>query len=158
MKYVVRFSLNRFASSGQATQDRVANVPNFVEIMPDQERGSISWGRGDLIDDDEHYIAIADRPFTITIRREVLAGQGDSQEWEIEAEEVAKMRKYKKYNCFWNNSSSDMLDFYRALEEAIAAGIVAVDEDDNDGTALMVDRDFIGTFERLAKEHNIDIR
>jgi len=61
----------------------------------------------------------------------------------------------KKYNCFWNNSS-DMVDFYRALEEAIAAGIVVVDEDDNDGTALMVDRDFIGTFERLAKEHNIE--
>lgn len=63
----------------------------------------------------------------------------------------------RKYNCFWNNSS-EMVDFYRALDEAIAAGIVVVDEDDNDGTALIVDRDFIGTFERLAKGHNIDIR
>ena len=66
------------------------------------------------------------------------------------------MRKYKKYNCFWKNDSSEMVSFLRELEPQIEAGIVVVDEDDNDGTALMVDRDFIGTFERLAKEYNIE--
>jgi len=49
-----------------------------------------------------------------------------------------------------------MVSFLRELEPQIEAGIVVVDEDDNDGTALMVDRDFIGTFERLAKEYNIE--
>ena len=88
-RYVVKFRLNRYASSIQATQDSVV-APDYVKIVPDQEQISSSWGRGDLIDVDEHYIATADRPFTITIRREVLAGQGDSQEWEIEAEEVAE--------------------------------------------------------------------
>ena len=82
-RYVVKFKLNRFVSSSQATQDRVAYVPDFVRITPIER---CSWGRGDLIDDDDHYIAVADRPFTITLRREVLAGQGDGWEWE----EVAK--------------------------------------------------------------------
>jgi len=62
----------------------------------------------------------------------------------------------KKYNCFWKNDSSEMVSFLRELEPQIEAGIVVIDEDDNDGTALMVNRDFIGTFERLAKEHNIE--
>ena len=61
----------------------------------------------------------------------------------------------KKYNCFWNNSS-DMVDFYRALEGAIAGGIVSVDEDDNDGTALNVACDFAETFEQMAEEYNIE--
>ena len=84
-RYVVKFRLNRFASSIQATQDSVV-APDFVKIEPDPEQISSSWGRGDLIDVDEHYIATADRPFAITIRREVIAGQGDGWEWE----EVAK--------------------------------------------------------------------
>ena len=62
----------------------------------------------------------------------------------------------KKYNCFWRESS-EMVDFYRALEEAIAAGIVVVDEDDNDGTAFDVACDFAETFEELARKHNIEI-
>ena len=85
MKYIVRFSLNRFASSVQATRDSVV-APNFVKIEPDPEQSSSSWGRGDLVDIDEYYVATADRPFTITLRREITAGQGDSWEWE----EVAK--------------------------------------------------------------------
>ena len=89
MKYVVKFSLNRFASSIQATRDSVV-APNFVKIIPDQEQCSSSWGRGGLVDIDEHYVAIADRPFAITIRREVLAGQGDGWEQKIEAKEVSK--------------------------------------------------------------------
>ena len=88
-KYVVKFRLNRFASSIQATQDRIAYVPDYVRILPD-ERGSISWGRGDIVDIDEHFIAVANRPFAITLRREVLAGQGDGWELKIKAEEVAK--------------------------------------------------------------------
>ena len=62
----------------------------------------------------------------------------------------------QKYNCFWREDSSEMVSFLRELEPQLEAGIVVVDEDDNDGTALIVDRDFIGTFERLAKEHNIE--
>ena len=89
MKYVVKFSLNRFASSIQATQDHVV-APNFVKIIPDREQRSSSWGRGGLIDIDEHYVAIANRPFAITIRREVIAGQGDGWEQKIEAKEVLK--------------------------------------------------------------------
>ena len=85
MKYIVRFSLNRFASSVQATQDSVV-APDFVKIGRDPEQSSISWGRGDLIDVDEHFIATADRPFAITLRREVIAGQGDGWE-EIRAAE-----------------------------------------------------------------------
>lgn len=87
--YVVKFSLNRFASSIQVTHDSVV-APNFVKIIPDQEQHSSSWGRGGLVDIDEHYVAIADRPFTITIRREVIAGQGDGWEQKIEAKEVSK--------------------------------------------------------------------
>ena len=86
MKYIVKFSLNRFASSIQATRDSVV-APNFVKIVPQH---SSSWGRGGLVDIDEHYVAIADRPFTITIRREVIAGQGDGWEQKIEAKEVSK--------------------------------------------------------------------
>ena len=89
MKYIVKFSLNRFASSIQATQDHVV-APNFVKIIPDQEQRSCSWGRGGFVDIDEHYVAIADRPFAITIRREVLAGQGDGWKQKIEAKEVSK--------------------------------------------------------------------
>ena len=85
MKYIVKFSLNRFASSVQATQDSVV-APDFVKIGCDPEQSSISWGRGDLIDVDEHFIAMANRPFTITLRREVIAGQGDGWE-EIRAAE-----------------------------------------------------------------------
>jgi len=85
MKYIVKFSLNRFASSVQATQDSVV-APDFVKIGRDPEQSSISWGRGDIVDIDEHFIAVANRPFTITIRREVLAGQGDGWE-EIRAAE-----------------------------------------------------------------------
>lgn len=85
MKYIVKFSLNRFASSVQATQDSVV-APDFVKIERDPEQDSISWGRGDIVDIDEHFIAMANRPFTIIIRREVLAGQGDGWE-EIRAAE-----------------------------------------------------------------------
>ena len=85
MKYIVKFSLNRFASSVQATQDSVV-APDFVKIERDPEQSSISWGRGDIVDIDEHFIAVANRPFTITIRREVIAGQGDGWE-EIRAAE-----------------------------------------------------------------------
>ena len=84
--YVVKFCLNRFVSSSQATQDCVAYAPDYVKIEPDPEQSSSSWGRGDLVDIDEYYVATADRPFTITLRREITAGQGDSWEWE----EVAK--------------------------------------------------------------------
>ena len=66
--------------------------------------------------------------------------------------------KYKKYNCFWREDSSEMVSFLRELEPLVEAGVVTIDEDDNDGTALVVDIDFIETFERLAKGHNIDIR
>ena len=89
MKYVVKFSLNRFKSIDSTTRGRVV-APNFVKIIPDQEQRFCSWGRGGLVDIDEHYVAIADRPFTITIRREVLAGQGDGWEQKIEAKEVSK--------------------------------------------------------------------
>jgi len=85
MKYIVKFSLNRFASSVQATQDSVV-APDFVKIGRDPEQSSTSWGRGDIVDIDEHFIAMANRPFSIIIRREVLAGQGDGWE-EIRAAE-----------------------------------------------------------------------
>ena len=62
----------------------------------------------------------------------------------------------KKYNCFWREESGEMVAFLHTLEPQLEAGIVVVDEDDNDGTALIVNRDFIGTFERLAKEYNIE--
>lgn len=62
----------------------------------------------------------------------------------------------KKYNCFWKNDSSEMVDFYRALEPQIAAGIVSIDEDDNDGTAFNVACDFADTFEQMAEEYNIE--
>jgi hypothetical protein len=90
MKYVVKFTLNRFASSLQATQDSV-DAPDFVKIETDPEQSSISWGRGDLVDIDEYYVATADRPFSITLRREVTAGQGDGWERKIEAKEVSNI-------------------------------------------------------------------
>ena len=90
MKYVVKFTLNRFASSLQATQDNV-DAPGFVKIEPDPEQSSISWGRGDLVDIDENYVATADRPFAITLRREIIAGQGDGWERKIEAKEVSNI-------------------------------------------------------------------
>jgi len=68
------------------------------------------------------------------------------------------MRKYKKYNCFWREDSSQMVSFLHTLEPYIKAGIVAFDEDDNDGTALLVNIEASAAFEKLAKEHNIDIR
>ena len=64
----------------------------------------------------------------------------------------------KKYNCFWKNDSSEMVSFLRELEPYIEAGVVTIDEDDNDGTALVVDIETSDFFEQLAKEHNIDIR
>ena len=66
--------------------------------------------------------------------------------------------RYKKYNCFWRKDSSQMVSFLRALEPYIEAGVVTIDEDDNDGTALVVDIETSDFFEQLAKEHNIDIR
>lgn len=66
--------------------------------------------------------------------------------------------KYKKYNCFWRKDSSEMVSFLRALEPYIGAGVVTFDEDDNDGTALVVNIEASAAFEKLAKEHNIDIR
>ena len=63
----------------------------------------------------------------------------------------------KKYNCFWKNNSSEMVDFYRALESQIVDGNVSVDEDDNDGTAFNVACDFAGKFEELARKYNIEI-
>ena len=65
--------------------------------------------------------------------------------------------KYKKYNCFWKNDSSEMVSFLRELEPQLKAGVVTIDEDDNDGTALMVDIEIRDFFEQLAKEHNIEI-
>ena len=65
--------------------------------------------------------------------------------------------KYKKYNCFWRKDSSQMVSFLRELETYIEAGIIVVDEDDNDGTALNVACDFAETFEELARKHNIEI-
>ena len=65
--------------------------------------------------------------------------------------------KYKKYNCFWREDSSEMVSFLRELEPEIVGGIVVVDEDDNDGTALNVACDFAETFEELARKHNIEI-
>ena len=62
----------------------------------------------------------------------------------------------KKYNCFWKNDSSEMVSFLRELEPYIEAGVVAIDEDDNDGTALIVDIEIRDFFEQLAKEHNIE--
>ena len=67
------------------------------------------------------------------------------------------MRKYKKYNCFWREDSSEMVSFLRALEPYIEAGVVTIDEDDNDGTALVVDIETSAVFEKLAKKHNIEI-
>lgn len=90
MKYIAKFSLNRFASSLQATQDSV-DAPDYVKIEPDQEQISSSWGRGNVVDSDEYYVATADRPFSITIRREVTAGQGDGWERKIEAKEVSNI-------------------------------------------------------------------
>jgi hypothetical protein len=65
--------------------------------------------------------------------------------------------KYKKYNCFWRKDSSEMVSFLRELETYIKVGVVAIDEDDNDGTALNVACDFAETFEELARKHNIEI-
>ena len=62
----------------------------------------------------------------------------------------------KKYNCFWKNDSSEMVSFLRELEPQIEAGVVAFDEDDNDGTALLVNIEASAAFEKLAKEHNIE--
>ena len=66
------------------------------------------------------------------------------------------MRKYKKYNCFWREDSSQMVSFLRELEPQLKAGVVAID-DDNDGTALLVDIEISDFFEQLAKEYNIEI-
>ena len=62
----------------------------------------------------------------------------------------------KKYNCFWRKDSSEMESFLHALEPQIVGGIVSVDEDDNDGTALNVACDFAETFEQMAEEYNIE--
>ena len=63
----------------------------------------------------------------------------------------------KKHNCFWRKDSSEMVSFLRELETYIKAGVVAIDEDDNDGTAFNVACDFAETFEELARKHNIEI-
>ena len=70
----------------------------------------------------------------------------------FEDKEVTKLRKY---NCFWRESS-EMVSFLRELEPQLKAGIVVVDEDDNDGTALNVACDFAETFEQMAEEYNIE--
>ena len=62
----------------------------------------------------------------------------------------------KKYNCFWRKDSGEMVSFLRELETYIEAGVVAIDEDDNDGTALNVACDFAETFEQMAEEYNIE--
>jgi hypothetical protein len=64
--------------------------------------------------------------------------------------------RYKKYNCFWREDSSEMVSFLRELETYIKVGVVAIDEDDNDGTALNVACDFAETFEQMAEEYNIE--
>ena len=67
------------------------------------------------------------------------------------------MRKYKKYNCFWREDSSEMVSFLRELETLLEAGVVTIDEDDNDGTAFNVASDFAYQFEQLARKHDIEI-
>lgn len=62
----------------------------------------------------------------------------------------------QKYNCFWREDSSEMVSFLRELEPYIETGVVTIDEDDNDGTALIVDIEIRDFFEQLAKEHNIE--
>ena len=63
--------------------------------------------------------------------------------------------RYKKYNCFWREDSSEMVSFLRELEPQLKAGVVTIDEDDNDGTALVVDIETRAAFEKLSKKHNI---
>ena len=65
--------------------------------------------------------------------------------------------RYKKYNCFWREDSSEMVSFLRELEPQLKGGVVTIDEDDNDGTALLVDIEIRDFFERLAREHNIEL-
>ena len=65
--------------------------------------------------------------------------------------------RYKKYNCFWREDSSEMVSFLRELEPQIVGGIVSVDEDDNNGTAFNVACDFAYQFEQLARKHDIEI-
>ena len=62
----------------------------------------------------------------------------------------------KKYNCFWKEDSGEMVSFLRALVPLLEAGVVAIDEDDNDGTAFNVACDFAETFEQMAEEYNIE--
>lgn len=62
----------------------------------------------------------------------------------------------QKYNCFWREDSNEMVSFLRALEPQIEAGVVTIDDSDNNGTALLVNIEIRDFFERLAREHNIE--
>jgi hypothetical protein len=88
-KFILKFKLETFASSLQATKEEIVNVPDFVEITRD-EAEDVDYCRGNLIDYYDAYIASADIPFSMTFRRTATHGQDCGRvlsEWAQEAKE-----------------------------------------------------------------------
>ncbi len=150
--FILKFKLETFAGELEATHEEIESIPDFVVLKRIPEN-DFSDNRGNLINYTEAYEATAEKPFSITVKEIVTFGERDGNEYTLTAEEVSKMQKY---NCFWRKDSSEMVSFLRALEPYIGAGVVAIDEDDNDGTALNVACDFAETFEQMAEEYNIE--
>lgn len=125
-KFILKFELGTFAGELEATHEEIESIPDYVRIIRNLKS---DYSRGNLIDYTESYIAIAEKPFELTIQEKITYGERDGNEYTLKAEEVEIVKNYFN-DSFWDDEidAIDGVNWYGIAKE------LNIDLDDNNCT------------------------
>jgi hypothetical protein len=81
----------------------------------------------------------------------------DNYDWAIN-QSSELLENMKHFNLYWKNDSVEMVDFLNngKVEGWLSAGLVVIDDEDNDGTAVYVDTSIDGDFIDLVEQYGLE--
>jgi len=103
--FKINFNLKTFSGNLEASHE-VIKAPDYVRIIRNSKN---DFSRGNLIDYTESYIAIAEKPFELTIQEKVTHGNRNGNEYTLKAEEVEIVKNYFD-DSFWDDAVDGAVD------------------------------------------------
>lgn len=148
--FKINFSLKTFSGNLEASHE-VVKAPDYVRVIRNP-KSDYNGSRGNLIDYTESYIAIAEKPFSITVKEIVTFGKRDGNEYTLTAEEVEIVETtVKVYEVYFNDNSGNLINFHNQIRHLIDADVIKYDFDSSTYT---VPTDFTDQFLTAVEENN----
>lgn len=118
--FKINFNLKTFSGNLEASHEVIKSIPDYVRVIRNP-KSDYNGSRGNLIDYTESYIAIAEKPFELTIQEIVTYGNRNGNEYTLKALKAEEVEIVKNYfnDSFWDDEidAINSIDWYGIAKE-----------------------------------------